>query len=149
MTQVLATHLVDRRDCTPVAHGGDDPTTNGLNGPSPLSADRVVSDAVGGPEQQEPAVVTTTEAATDFLAQRRTAITGVSRTPSGHGAARVWMHRAAADGSVSAEAATAGRAGGMTVIEGGCPLMFDPTADLGHKLMKFVLSCTGSVPRHV
>jgi hypothetical protein len=25
----------------------------------------------------------------------------------------------------------------VTVIDGGCPCMFDPTADTGHKVMRF------------
>jgi hypothetical protein len=37
----------------------------------------------------------------------------------------------------------------MTVIDGGCPLMFEPTADVAHKIMKFVLTRTGTVPKHV
>jgi uncharacterized protein len=35
------------------------------------------------------------------------------------------------------------------VIDGGCPLMFDPTADLGHKAMRVVCTMTGKVPRNV
>jgi hypothetical protein len=35
------------------------------------------------------------------------------------------------------------------VIEGGCPLMFGPTADPGHKVMRFILTLTGKVPRRV
>jgi len=35
------------------------------------------------------------------------------------------------------------------VIEGGCPLMFDPAADGGHKLMCRVLQAFGKVPRTV
>ena len=49
------------------------------------------------------------------------------------GIRRVWMHRSFAGGSVSNAATTTGRAAGMTVIAGGCPLMFDPAADFGHK----------------
>jgi hypothetical protein len=26
------------------------------------------------------------------------------------------------------------------VIDGGCPLMFEPAADVGHKVMRFLLS---------
>jgi uncharacterized protein len=37
----------------------------------------------------------------------------------------------------------------MTVIDGGCPLMFEPTADLAHKVMRFVLFRTANVPRYV
>jgi hypothetical protein len=32
-----------------------------------------------------------------------------------------------------------GREHGITVIDGGCPLMFDPTADFGHKVMRMLL----------
>ena len=35
------------------------------------------------------------------------------------------------------------------MIDGGCPLMFGPTADVGHKLMKLMLAPTGKVPREV
>jgi hypothetical protein len=50
------------------------------------------------------------------------------------------MHRGPGAGSVSPAAAAYGREHGITVIDGGCPLMFDPTADFGHKVMKVVLS---------
>lgn len=153
------------------------------------------------------------EAAGDFLAAKRVAVTGVSRTPGQHGSnvvynrlrqrgytvfpvnpntetvegdpaypdltsipggvdavvigtkperanatmaecvelgiTHVWMHRSVDAGSVSASATELGRAHGITVIDGGCPLMFDPTADFAHKCMKAVLKMTGAVPRHV
>ena len=153
------------------------------------------------------------QAAADFLAGQRVAVTGVSRNPQGHGSnavyqrlrqrgydvyavnpnadvvegdscysnlksipdgvdwvvigtkpeaaeatirecadlgiRRVWMHRGPGQGSVSPAAAEYGRRHGITVIEGGCPCMFDPTADPGHKAMRFVLTLTGNVPRHV
>jgi predicted CoA-binding protein len=63
------------------------------------------------------------------------------------GIRRVWMHRSFGPGSVSNEAAEAGRTAGMTVIAGGCPLMFDPTADIGHKCMRVMLTLTGSSPK--
>jgi len=151
------------------------------------------------------------EAAAAFLASRRVAVTGVSRTPKTHGAnnvyrrlrergyqvfavnpntdqvegdrcyqdlksipggveavvigtrpeiaedtmrecaelgiTRVWMHRGPGAGSVSDAATGYGRANGVTVIDGGCPLMFGPTADLGHKIMRLVYS--GHVPKQV
>ena len=37
----------------------------------------------------------------------------------------------------------------MTVIDGGCPLMFNPTADTGHKIMRFILTRTRKVPKTV
>jgi predicted CoA-binding protein len=61
----------------------------------------------------------------------------------------VWMHRGFGGGSVSARATEFGRTHGITVIDGGCPLMFDPTADVGHKIMKIMLAPTKNVPRKV
>lgn len=62
---------------------------------------------------------------------------------------QVWMHRGPGAGSVSPAAALYGREQGITVIDGGCPLMFGPTADFGHKCMRPILTLTGSVPRRV
>jgi len=59
----------------------------------------------------------------------------------------VWMHRSYGAGSVSATATTYGREHGITVIDGGCPLMFDPVCDFGHKLMRAVFS--GRIPKNV
>ncbi len=153
------------------------------------------------------------EATDAFLAQRRVAVTGVSRTPQGHGSnvvyrrlrergyqvfavnphadqvegdacyhdlasipggvdwvvigtrpetaeatmrecidlgiTRVWMHRSFGGGSVSPDAVAHGRQHGITVIDGGCPCMFDPAADAGHKAMRFVGTLTGAIPRRV
>jgi predicted CoA-binding protein len=61
----------------------------------------------------------------------------------------VWMHRGPGPGSVSAEAAEYGRREGISVIDGGCPCMFGPTADPGHKAMCLVLKLSGNVPRRV
>ena len=153
------------------------------------------------------------EAATEFLASKRIAVTGVSRNPQGHGSnavierliergfdaipinpnatelagvtaypslaavpggvdavvigtrpehalgtvkeavelgiTMVWMHRSLDAGSVSADAVAYGREHGVVVIDGGCPLMFDPAADGAHKLMCGLLKLTGKVPRVV
>lgn len=153
------------------------------------------------------------DAATDFLAQRRIAVTGVSRNPQGHGSnavytrlrdrgyevyavnpnatevegdqayptlaaipggveavvigtrpehadetmrevvdlgiSRVWLHRAFGSGSVSDTAVDYGREHGVTVIDGGCPLMFSPTSDGAHRFLRRMLTVTGAVPRHV
>jgi uncharacterized protein len=158
-------------------------------------------------------MATMRDAASEFLAHKRVAVTGVSRTPGSHGSnavyrrlrergyevfavnpnadevegdrayhdlhsipggveavvigtrpevaeetmrecaelaiEHVWMHRGPGAGSVSKTAAADGRARGITVIDGGCPCMFDPTADRGHKLMRFVFTLTGNVPRRV
>jgi predicted CoA-binding protein len=156
---------------------------------------------------------TINEAATEFLAKKRIAVTGVSRNGKGHGSntvyqrlrsrgyevfainpnadevegdpcyhdlksvpegveavvigtrpetadstmrecadlgiQHVWMHRGPGPGSVSESAAAYGREQGISVIDGGCPLMFDPTADFGHKCMKAIFKLTGAVPRQV
>jgi predicted CoA-binding protein len=153
------------------------------------------------------------EVAADFLAQKRIAITGVSRHPRGHGSnvvyqrlrglgyqvyavnpntetvegdpcyrdlasipggvdavvigtraetaqatveecarlgiLRVWMHRSMGPGCVSPSAAAWGRDRGISVIEGGCPLMYGRAADVGHKVMRFVCALAGTVPRRV
>ena len=65
------------------------------------------------------------------------------------GIRHVWMHRAFGEGSVSAEAAAFGRECGIAVIDGGCPCMFAPTADFGHRVMCFIFTLAGSVPRRV
>jgi predicted CoA-binding protein len=62
------------------------------------------------------------------------------------GIRRAWLHRSFGGGSVSPDATAAGRAAGITVIEGGCPLMFDPTADGGHKFMKWCIGFTKARP---
>lgn len=153
------------------------------------------------------------QAASEFLAKRRVAVTGVSRSPKDHGAnvvytrlrdrgyevfavnpnaaevegdraypdlrsipggveavviatrpetgeqtmrecaelgiGHVWMHRGPGAGSVSPAAAEYGRAQGIAVIDGGCPCMFAPTSDPGHRAMRAVLTLVGNVPRRV
>ena len=65
------------------------------------------------------------------------------------GIKHVWMHRGPGPGSVSEKAAEYGREHGIDVIDGGCPCMFDPTADLGHKAMRLLFTATGNVPKDV
>ena len=65
------------------------------------------------------------------------------------GIEHVWMHRSVGQGSVCDEATVHGRDRGITVIDGGCPLMFEPTSDVVHKVMKFVFTKTGKVPKEV
>jgi uncharacterized protein len=63
------------------------------------------------------------------------------------GIKHVWMHRGPGTGSVSTAATQYGREHGITVIDGGCPLMFKPTADFGHKMMRLMLA--SHVPKQV
>jgi predicted CoA-binding protein len=159
-------------------------------------------------------IVPIKDAAEEFLACHRIAVTGVSRTPASHGANvvykrlrdrkyevfavnpnattvegdtsypnlaaipgrvdaviiatspehdhatiescialgihKVWMHRPIfGPGSVSSDAAVYARAHGITVIEGGCPLMFGPTSDGAHCMMRTVGTWVHTVPREV
>ena len=60
---------------------------------------------------------------------------------------RVWMHYNAMFGaqnsSVSKDAVAYGREHGLTVIDGGCPMMF---LDFGHKCMRWMLGMMGKLP---
>lgn len=61
----------------------------------------------------------------------------------------VWMHQALDAGSVSPDAVSYGREHGLTVIDGGCPLMFGKAADGGHKVMCAMLKLAGKLPKTV
>lgn len=63
------------------------------------------------------------------------------------GIRRVWQHRAFGAGSVSPEAHDFCRANGIASIAGGCPLMYGPTSDGGHRAMRWFLGLTGRLPR--
>lgn len=65
------------------------------------------------------------------------------------GIEHVWMHRLYGEGSVSEAATAYGREHGVTVIDGGCPLMFSPTADFGHRIMRVVATASGKAPKQV
>ena len=65
------------------------------------------------------------------------------------GIKHVWMHRGPGSGSVSDSATVLGREAGLTVLDGGCPLMYDPAGDFGHKMIKGVLSLIGRMPKEV
>ena len=83
------------------------------------------------------------------IATRPEVADGTMRECAELGIQRVWMHRGPGAGSVSESAAAYGREHGITVIDGGCPCMFGPTADIGHKVMRFVFTLTGNVPKQV
>lgn len=81
------------------------------------------------------------------IATRPDAAAGTLRECVDLGISHAWMHRSIGPGSVSKEAAAFGTDHGITVIAGGCPLMYDPAADAGHKVMRMVCSLAGTVPR--
>ena len=64
-----------------------------------------------------------------------------------HDVRRVWFHRSFGSGSVSEEAVRECGARGIDCIVGGCPLMFCPPVDLGHKCMRWWLQRQGRVPQ--
>jgi predicted CoA-binding protein len=74
---------------------------------------------------------------------------GTMRECADLGIKHVWMHRGPGAGSVSQAAADYGRQRGIAVIDGGCPCMFNPTADLGHKVMRIMFTLNGNVPKEV
>ena len=65
------------------------------------------------------------------------------------GIPRVWMHRSFGGGSVSEAATAYGRRHGVRVIDGGCPCMYDPAADPGHKVIRAMCHLTRTLPRQV
>lgn len=72
---------------------------------------------------------------------------GTMRECAELGIKHVWMHRGPGAGSVSSAATEYGRQHGITVIDGGCPLMFEPTSDFGHKVMRLMFR--SHVPKNV
>lgn len=62
------------------------------------------------------------------------------------GIRRVWMHRSFGRGSFSSAAAQFCRENGITVIEGGCPMMFCEPVDVPHKCVRWLLRVTGGLP---
>jgi predicted CoA-binding protein len=83
------------------------------------------------------------------IATRPEIAEGTMRECADLGIKHVWMHRGPGAGSVSEAAAAEGRERGIAVIDGGCPCMFGPTADRGHKVMRAIFTLTGNVPRRV
>ena len=71
----------------------------------------------------------------------------VARDCVGSGVKWVWMHRSFGD-SVSQDAVKLLRDNAISVIPGGCPMMF-LAPDAGHKVMCWLLQLFGRVPRTV
>lgn len=60
---------------------------------------------------------------------------------------RVWFHRSFGQGSVSDEAVRECAAHHIDCIVGGCPMMYCPPVDLGHRCFRWLLGWQGKVPR--
>jgi hypothetical protein len=68
----------------------------------------------------------------------------IARDAAAAGVPRLWMHgNGFAASSVSEKATALCRENGITVIDGGCPMMF---FDFGHKCMKWMLKVMGRLP---
>jgi len=67
------------------------------------------------------------------------------------GISRVWMHRSMEfiGSSISEQAVQFCRENNITVIPGGCPMMFCKPVDFGHRCMRWVLGLTGGLPRQI
>lgn len=64
------------------------------------------------------------------------------------GIRRVWMHRGLAAGSsVWPGAASYCREHSMSVIAGGCPMMYGPRVDFGHRCMRWIMQIRGDLPQ--
>lgn len=63
------------------------------------------------------------------------------------GVHRVWMHQSIGKGtSVSPAAVDYCERHGISVIAGGCPMMYGDGVDLGHRCMRWALGLTGGLP---
>ena len=71
----------------------------------------------------------------------------VVRDCAEQGIGRVWLHRSFGQGSVSDPAVEFCRQNDITVIPGGCPMMFCEPVDFGHKCIRWLLNMTGGLPK--
>ncbi|NIQ58486.1 MAG: CoA-binding protein, partial [Gammaproteobacteria bacterium] len=65
------------------------------------------------------------------------------------GIQRVWLHQGIGNGSYSEDAVRLGREAGLTLIPGGCPMMFAEPVDVGHRCMRWLFGKVGRLPRAV
>lgn len=89
------------------------------------------------PQPPDGVVIATTPAAAHVLVEECRSL----------GIERIWMHRSFGNGSVSEEAAQRARDYGISVIEGGCPLMYCQPVDVPHRMMRWFLSVAKKLPR--
>lgn len=93
------------------------------------------------PEKPEGVVIVTKPEVTDQIV-RECAELGIKN---------VWMHKGidSKTASVSDEAVKFCHEHNITVIPGACPMMYIHNADLGHKMMRWMKSLSGSLPKEV
>jgi predicted CoA-binding protein len=103
---------------------------------SSVEGDRCYPTLAALPQRVDGAVLATTPAVTERLVEECAQL----------GVLRVWMHRSFGTGSVSERAARLGRERGVTVIAGGCPMMFCDPVDPAHRCMRWLLRVTAKLP---
>src|ERR687892_292453 len=88
----------------------------------------------------------TKDAAAEFLSKKRIAVTGVSRSPGDHGSNVVYkrLRQGGTRCSPSTRTRVRHHRDRWRLL-----LMFNPTSDAGHKVMRFMFTMTGRVPRQV
>lgn len=79
------------------------------------------------------------------IATPASAAAEVVREAAELGIGRVWIHRSFGEGSVAEEAVSLCREKGISVIVGGCPMMFCGKVDLGHRCMRWILQVRGRI----
>lgn len=104
-----------------------------------IEGDRCYTGISAIPEQVDGVVIATTPQVTSQ----------VVRDCAAAGVPRVWLHRSFGEGSVSSEAVDFCRKHDITVIPGGCPMMFCEPVDVAHKCIRWVLNLTGGLPKPV
>jgi uncharacterized protein len=62
------------------------------------------------------------------------------------GVPRIWFHRSFGQGSVPHGAVQEGQKLGVQCIEGGCPMMFVPPVDVGHRCIRWWLGLRHKLP---
>ncbi len=65
-----------------------------------------------------------------------------------HGTQWLWLHKSFGN-SVDNEAVRIGRAKGLNIIDGACPMMFLEPIDGAHRCMRSVLSWVGRIPKKI
>ena len=67
------------------------------------------------------------------------------------GIANIWMHKGidSKGTSVSKEAVHYCHQHGIAVIPGGCPMMYFNHADIGHRIMRWILSLNGGLSKKI
>ena len=81
------------------------------------------------------------------IATHPTVTAQITRDCARLGIRRVWIHRSFGQGSLSEEAVDYCLTHNITVIPGGCPMMFCEPVDFGHKCIHWFLNLTGGLPK--